>query len=477
MTFAHVDDAPAALAPIDRALRRARQLDAPVAVCLIRPIAPPDDLLPLVARAHAAGRDAALWERPGDGVAIAALGAAWRATAQGADRFRALAAASTAVSASALITTAGAETTPLFFCSAAFAGDAAPAGPWSGFPAAQVVLPELAIVRRGAVATLIASAVVAPRADARAVARRLAGAAAWLDEPAVERRDGIGTGDVATRYQATATPAPARWKRSVAAAVADIGAGRFAKLVLARACRLTATRDFDCARAAARLRQAYPTCTTFWIATAAGSFVGATPERLVRVEGRRVRTGAIAGSAPRGTTPAADRALAQALLDSAKDRHEHAIVVDAITAALRPLCERLGVGAVPQVLPLLNVQHLMTPIEGTLAAGRDTSPGALLDLVERLHPTPAVAGHPRATALAEIAARESFDRGWYAGPIGWLNGHGDGELVVAIRSALVRGRQAWLYAGAGIVAGSDPDAELAETRLKLQPLLAALMEL
>ncbi len=480
MTLAALTGSPSALPPVERALRRAHALERSVLVCMARTIPAPEDLLPLVARAHASGCDAALWERPADGLAIAAVGTTWRATARGADRFRTLAAAGTAVGAGALIEgdASCADASPLFLCAAAFAADADPAGPWSGFPAAQISLPQLAVVRRGGTATVLSSALIEPHADARAIAERLARGAAWERALTLAGSDGTPMPDAATRYEATPTPSPSLWKRAVAAAVADIAAGRFDKLVLARACQLTASRDVDCGRAIARLRQAYPTCTTFWIATPAGSFIGATPERLVQVEGRRVRTAAVAGSAARGTTPARDRALAQALLASAKDRREHAIVVDALVAALRPLCERLEVGAAPQVLPLLNVQHLMTPIEGALAADWG-APGLhrLLDLVERLHPTPAVAGHPRAAALAEIAAREAIESGGYAGPVGWLNAHGDGELAVAIRSALVRGRHAWLYAGAGIVAGSDADAELAETRLKLQPLLAALMEL
>ncbi len=192
----------------------------------------------------------------------------------------------------------------------------------------------------------------------------------------------------------------------------------------------------------------------------------------MRLEGRVAYLAAIAGSIARGTTPGADGALARALLASAKDRHEHELVVRAIRDSIAPLCDRLDVPEAPQVLALANVQHLLTPITAHLAARC-----RLLDLVDRLHPTPAVAGHPRAAALHELRERERIERGWYAGPVGWMNLDGDGELAVAIRSALLSGNQATLYAGAGIVAGSDPEAELAETRLKLQPLLSALMEI
>ncbi|MDX2166285.1 MAG: isochorismate synthase, partial [Deltaproteobacteria bacterium] len=276
----------------------------------------------------------------------------------------------------------------------------------------------------------------------------------------------------APRYTTASRPSPARYARAVAAATADIAAGRFDKLVLARTCALRATRRFDCARAAARLRQAYPGCTTFWLGERGGDFLGATPEVLARVRDGALETAALAGTTGRGTTTASDAALADGLLGSDKNRREHAHVVVALTDALRPLSSALQVEATPRILRLPSLQHLLTPIRGRLAPGAH-----LLDLVAALHPTPAVGGTPRAAALAALPRHEGWARGWYASPLGWFDARGDGDMVVAIRSALVRGRRAVLFAGAGIVAGSDPDAELAETRLKLQPLLSALLEL
>jgi len=220
-----------------------------------------------------------------------------------------------------------------------------------------------------------------------------------------------------------------------------------------------------------RLRRGFPECAVFWARSGAASFVGATPESLVRVAGGSLCTAAIAGSAPRGSTPAHDQELARRLLESAKERREHAFVVDAIRSELAPICEDLVVAPGPELMRLENVQHLVTHVRGRCRDG-----SGVLELAARLHPSPAVAGQPRAEAMRAIAEIERLDRGWYAGPIGWCDAAGDGEMAVAIRSALLRGNEARLYAGAGLVAGSEPAAELQETRLKMQPMLSGLLE-
>jgi len=449
-------------AGIDAAVARARALGRPVLLSVTRPFAEADDALPLVAAARAAGVEAALLERRDH--AVAALGAAWAINASGPARFATVREAAASLFAEAVV---DGDAAPLALAAFAFTA-ADPGGDWHGFPAARAVVPRATLVRGGGRVCLALNALVEPRADAAAVADRL--------QRTVARLRAWSTAPAATpgwpRYAATPAPAPADWLRAVAAVLADIRAGRFAKLVLARTCRLEGDAPFACGAALARLRQAYPTCTAFWLGGAAGDFLGATPEPLVQVDGRSVSTAAIAGSIARGAGTSTDEARAQALLASDKDRREHRIVVDAIVAALQPLCTALTVAPAPEVLRLPNVQHLRTPIAGRLAARTH-----ILDLVARLHPTPAVAGHPRAAALAALPLHEGLERGWYAGPVGWFDAAGDGRFDVALRSALVRQRHAVLFAGAGIVAGSDPAAELAETRLKLQPLLAALMEL
>jgi isochorismate synthase len=241
------------------------------------------------------------------------------------------------------------------------------------------------------------------------------------------------------------------------------------KVVLARQVTARAERSIDAAAVLRRLREGYPQCTVFAFARGDACFLGATPERLVRLEGRAVRADPLAGSAARGATEDEDRRLGDALLADEKERREHGLVVGAVRDALEPVCSHLDVPETPELLRMPNVQHLHTPIRGVLAGE-----ASILELVERLHPTPAAGGLPRDAALSLIRRYEPFDRGWYAGPVGWVDGGGNGEFAVAIRSALLRGHEALLYAGCGIVAGSDPEREYAESCLKLRPMLWAL---
>jgi isochorismate synthase len=189
----------------------------------------------------------------------------------------------------------------------------------------------------------------------------------------------------------------------------------------------------------------------------------------VRTEGRAFRAAAVAGTIGRGADAAEDERLGRALLASEKDREEHAIVVAFIRDLLRPLAETLEVAPEPGLMRLRYVHHLVTEIAGTVPDGN-----GLLALGERLHPTPAVGGEPRDVALAMVDEHEGFDRGWYAGPIGWLGADGDGELCVALRCGIVDDTRASLFAGCGIVADSDPNAEWEESRIKLRAVVSAL---
>lgn len=257
------------------------------------------------------------------------------------------------------------------------------------------------------------------------------------------------------------------WCSLVDKALGAIDAGHLEKVVLAREVRVEANRPIPRKNVLERLRALYPSCTVF----AAGGFVGASPELLVRREGDHVASCPLAGTVARSGDAAADDRLAAALLASPKDRAEHAMVVDAIAAALGPLTEELAVPSTPELLRLRNVTHLATPITGRL---RRPVPTALA-LARTLHPTPAVSGLPVAEACRWLAAFEQLERGRFAGPVGWVDRSGDGCFVVGIRSAELNGHHARLFAGVGIVAGSDPDEELAETQLKLQALLAAVV--
>jgi salicylate biosynthesis isochorismate synthase len=232
-------------------------------------------------------------------------------------------------------------------------------------------------------------------------------------------------------------------------------------------CRVDADRDIDVRGALARVRAAYPECSSFAFQRGSAIFLGASPERLVSRRGSAVLADALAGSSAR--SPGDDERAMAALLASDKDRREHHVVVLAVERALRPFATMMRAPDEPRVRSLRNVHHLWTPIEATLAR-----PVHVLDLVRALHPTPAVCGTPKSAALAWIATHEPAPRGWYAGAVGWFDAEGDGAFSVAIRSGLLDRREAWLYAGAGIVEGSDPDAEYAETRVKHAPLLYAL---
>ncbi|MCU1607363.1 MAG: entC, partial [Modestobacter sp.] len=262
---------------------------------------------------------------------------------------------------------------------------------------------------------------------------------------------------------------PVTWCGAVTAAVGRIDAGELDKVVLARDLLVTADRPLDPRRLLLRLAERFPGCWTF----AVDGLLGATPELLLRRTGRELSSRVLAGTAPRGAGADDDR-LAEGLQHSAKDHAEHAYAVDSLASALRPFCASLDVPAEPSVLTLPNVRHLASDVHGRQ---RDDGTG-LLELVGAVHPTAAVCGSPTAAAARVIGELEGMDRGRYAGPVGWLDARGDGEFGLALRCAQLTGaedgRQARLFAGCGIVSGSDPIAELAETQAKLAAFQAAL---
>ena len=264
-------------------------------------------------------------------------------------------------------------------------------------------------------------------------------------------------------------PAPPHdaWCAVIERAIARIKDGELGKVVLAREVTVEANREIVVSQVLARLQALYPSC---WVFSAEG-FVGASPELLVSRRGDRVVTHPLAGTIPHSGDPDVDRRAAERMLASPKERAEHAFAVDDAAATLRPLCASLTVPAAPSIVALRNVAHLGTRIEGVLAP---PTPSAL-DLALALHPTPAVGGTPTDAAVRYLRTAEGVDRGRYAGPVGWVDASGDGEFVVGIRSAEISGAVARLFAGVGIVEGSVPEEELAETQLKLQALLAAVV--
>jgi isochorismate synthase len=458
--------------------------------------------------AAAPAGDRLFWAGSGPGGArlvLAAAGTAQQCMAQGAHRFAAIATAWQTLLADAVLDLAGAGTPagPLFLGGCRFDPLRAPDPAWAAFPDALFILPRLIVAAQGDECWLTASAVLAPDVDVEAEHARLLDLHATLFAPtlpATRSRGALrllpaphpGTEPGATgtdpRFQMVDAITARQWQDAVARTAREIRAGRFSKVVLARQTRLTLqgmdghSAAFDPVRALARLRAGYPAAFHFALARASQSrhpeageqvFVGASPERLVRLHHGTVEVASLAGSIRRGATPAEDAALGASLLGSVKDREEHAIVTAMLRAALAPLCRVLDIPNEPVLMRLPNVQHLYTPVRGRLGNAR-----SILDLVERLHPTPAIGGYPAAAALAAIREREGFDRGWYAAPVGWLDRHGDGEFAVAIRSALLRrtgqAGDALLFAGCGIVADSDPASEYAESQLKMQAMLSAL---
>ena len=278
--------------------------------------------------------------------------------------------------------------------------------------------------------------------------------------PGLAAPDGI-------RWQDGSLPGP-RWEQAVAEAVAAIKAGGLRKVVLARDVFATADGPIDARVLLRRLADRYPDCFTF----ACDGMIGATPELLVRRAGHQVSALVLGGTLPRGADPAHDKALGEELLASAKNNEEHAYAVDSIREALGPLCQALDVEARPSLLKFPNLQHLGTQVRGILADG--TAPRSALALAAVVHPPAAVCGTPPGTALELIRDLEHMDRERYAGPVGWVDADGNGEWGIALRCGQLSGRTARLFAGCGIVAGSEPAAELAETLVKLQPMRGAL---
>jgi menaquinone-specific isochorismate synthase len=267
-----------------------------------------------------------------------------------------------------------------------------------------------------------------------------------------------------------------QWQRAVRSAVARIRAGDLSKVVLARDLYATASQDIDARVLLARLAARYPDCWTFCCA----GLVGATPELYIRRVGADVRSLVLAGTTPRGASAAEDDALGVALLASAKDVEEHQYAVADVRRALAPLCDRLDIDEQPWLLRLANLQHLATGVTGRLAGPSRAAPAGLsehasaLALAAALHPTAAVCGTPAGPAMELIRELEGMDRGRYAGPVGWVDARGNGEWGIALRCAELDGPRARLFAGCGIVADSDPVAELAETQVKFRPVQDAL---
>jgi isochorismate synthase len=406
------------------------------------------------------------WEQPDrDGFAIAGLGSAHEVISRGPRRFRDLVAGCATIARgrrtdepSDLPAGAG----PVWVGGFAFDPHGGSESHWASFPPALMVMPELVLHRLAGRTYLTVCAVSDSGRDPAEVAADLEARVAALRDVPLPMVDPHPTGSV----RIASASSPELFEGAVASAVERIRGGELDKVVLAREVTVEAPSAHDPAALYGALREVFPSCFCFCCGSAEGAFVGASPELLVRRSGSSAATVGLAGSTRRSADPSVDDHLGEQLRHSAKDRSEHEIVVRRIERSLRRYSVWVQAAPEPELIRVANIQHLGTPIHAQLA-----EPRSAVELAGHLHPTPAVGGEPRPSALQAIAELEELDRGWYAGPVGWMDAAEDGEFCVALRSALLRDRTAHLFAGAGIVADSRPDAELAETELKLGALL------
>lgn len=449
---------------IETAIHLARQLGRTTLISRVEALpAIPDPLAFLQASAAELGHGV-LWEQTAAGVAFAGAGIAKAITADGISRFGSV--ASDIANLEALIVRDDQGIFPLIG-GFAFApmGEASPT--WRHFSDAMLVIPHVLIQIADGSALVRVTVPGDPDASADDIDAALDSS---LERARTWARSALPETARPSLIARCSAPERASWESSVAAAVSLIRQDRLDKVVLAREERLFFDDDVSPVATLARLRDADPAATRFALQSADSWFIGSTPERLVRLQDGRVDVTCLAGSVAMGRDEVETRALAAHLLASAKDREEHDIVLRSTIDDLQAMCEDVVPATdAPRVVKARSVQHLETPIVARMPRG-----GRVLDLVERLHPTPAVGGFPRERATAAIRDLEDFERGWYAGPFGWTDLDGDGEFAVAIRSALLSDRAASLYAGCGIVAESVPAAEWDETILKLRPMLAAL---
>jgi menaquinone-specific isochorismate synthase len=405
----------------------------------------------------------------GKSFAIAALDSAIHLTVAGTDRF--VAAQNFIRSTVANTITIGAERLPFsgphFFCSFAFFDENIAAN--SYFPPATIFLPKWQITRQKDSCILVANAIIEKDRNVKNIAENI-----WQTFDKIESRKyhKLTTAiDSSISLKQIPVNDASQFKTSVKSALELIASKYFSKIVLSQAINVISQTPFSLIDSLNNLRLSYPDCYVFSTSNGKGqNFIGASPERLISIHNNQLLTDALAGSAPRGKTEAGDAKLAQGLLESEKDIREHQVVIDFIVDRLSKLGITPKFSPVPRLLQLSNIQHLWTPITAQIPPDIH-----LLKILAQLHPTPAVAGVPRDIALEQIRRRESCDRSLYAAPLGWIDRTGNGEFAVGIRSALIDGDRAILYAGAGIVAGSEPEKELAEIQLKLQALLNALV--
>ncbi|WP_144798581.1 isochorismate synthase [Halorubrum depositum] len=438
-------------------MERARSTSAPPLVSRTTAV----DAPPFAAAFDALSAPRTTWSAPDDALVLGS-GAAATLTASGPERFADIRSAAAELFDSGDVHAGTEAARPRVFGGFAFHEGACGGDPWGPFPEARFVLPrvQLTFADNGTWLTVNAAG---PDAAVDAVEDRLADEVERLSAVDADGSDPPRPGISETRR----TTSREAWRESVEAAVDRIRGGDLRKVVLAQALEADLAADFPRAATLERLARKYPDCHRYYFEPDGGgsAFFGATPERLVSLRGRTVETDALAGTTGRGETPEEDEWLARELLDDAKNVHEHRLVADTVREQLEPFAASVSAGD-RRVRRLATVQHLHTPITAELRDDRH-----VLELVEALHPTPAVGGLPPDRALETIHETEPFDRGWYAAPVGWIDAAGNGAFAVAIRSAVATARRATLFAGVGLVADSDPDREWDEIQLKYRPIL------
>jgi salicylate biosynthesis isochorismate synthase/menaquinone-specific isochorismate synthase len=410
------------------------------------------------------------WEQPDRGFALAAMGVAHEASSRGDGRFGDVARKCLRLNEGAVLDEppglpSGAG--PVWTGGFAFDPDGAASSAWSSFSPASLILPELSLCSSGGQCFLTANVVASPDDDPLGPVERVTARLVGLRADSLPMLDPHPT----DRPEIRSVRPPGDFEAAVTTATERIDRGEMSKVVLAREVTVEAAAAHDPAAVFGALREQFPTCFCFCRGTPEAAFLGATPELLIRRSGAGASTVALAGSTRRSSDPAVDDHLGEQLLRSDKNRREQRIVAERIVRKLRPHAVWVQTAPEPEVVKIANIQHLATPVIAQLA-----EPRSAVELAGMLHPTPAVGGEPWPDAAETIADLEQMDRGWYAAPVGWMDATEDGEFCVALRSALLRDREARLFAGVGVVAGSDPAAELEETEVKLQALLPLVAE-
>jgi salicylate biosynthesis isochorismate synthase/menaquinone-specific isochorismate synthase len=486
-------------ARLELALQRARRSGRQTLATMTCRLEGDVDPVAVVCASRREGESWFVFEQPDrGGRALAALGEAVRLEDAGPERFARVADRWRALSAAAVADTPGDPDGggPIAVGGFAFAPDGGSSPAWRGFAPASMLVPEVTLARdpdggraagfdgrtRGvgvraggrpggggapaaARARLTLAALVAPDDTCEELLARLAARARELTAAPLPLLDP----DPAGRFEVASGMPPEHYEAAVARAAERIRAGRIQKIVVARDVEVHAPARYNPAALFGVLREAFPSCFNFCVGRGDATLIAASPELLVRREGQRVSTMALAGSIRRSADPAVDAHLGERLLRDASYREEHAIVVRRIERTLNRHAIWVGSSPEPTLVKIANIQHLATPIRAQLAA-----PIEAIELAGMMHPTPAVGGEPAAAALKLIPALEGLDRGWYTGPVGWSDAAGDGEFCVALRCALLRGNVARCYAGNGIVRDSVPVTELGETEIKLAALLPLL---